>query len=155
MTTSAPVLLTMRIHLYCPQLERYPIGATAPTLALRLPFLTSSDMRYPYDDANWSALDRDCAANACHDIVWDDRRWNATAHCAKVDYRKSTCHRRHCWTPIERAARRLEICRPMGVSASNHEMPRQREEHANAETIQFGSPLVESCSISRIEPTSN
>src|ERR1700722_10586657 len=81
MTTSAPILLTMRIHLYCPQFERCPIGATAPTLALRLPFLTSSDMRYPYDDADWSALDRDCAADACHHIESDDRRWNATAHC--------------------------------------------------------------------------
>jgi hypothetical protein len=33
-------------------------------------------MWYPYDDANWSALDRDYAANACHDIEWDCRRPN-------------------------------------------------------------------------------
>jgi hypothetical protein len=26
-----------------------------------------------------SALDRDCAANTCHDIEWDDRRWNGCA----------------------------------------------------------------------------
>jgi hypothetical protein len=53
-----------------PQLERSPIGATAPTLALRLPFLTASDMEQPYDDLtrNWSALDCDGAGNACDDI---------------------------------------------------------------------------------------
>jgi hypothetical protein len=30
-------------------------------------------------DANWSALDRDCAANTCRDIEWDDHRWNGCA----------------------------------------------------------------------------
>src|SRR6266850_5277226 len=52
-------------------------GATA----LRLFFLTASDMWHPYGDLtrNRSALDRDCAANACHDIEWDDRRWNGCA----------------------------------------------------------------------------
>jgi hypothetical protein len=29
---------------------------------------------------NWSALDRDCAANARHDIERDDRRWNGCAY---------------------------------------------------------------------------
>jgi hypothetical protein len=69
MTTSAPVFLTMRIHLYCPQLERCPIRATAPTLA-RLPFLTTSDMEQPHDDLtrNWSALGCNGAANACDNI---------------------------------------------------------------------------------------
>src|ERR1700687_538857 len=56
-------------------------GATAPAAALRLFFLTASDMWHPYGDLtrNWSALDRDCAANTCHDIEWDDRRWNGCA----------------------------------------------------------------------------
>src|ERR1700704_1879341 len=53
-------------------------GATA--LALRLFFLTASDMWHPYGDLtrNWSALDH-CAANTCHDIEWDDRHWNGCA----------------------------------------------------------------------------
>src|SRR5882672_12395562 len=56
-------------------------GATALAPALRLFFLTASDMWHLYDDLtrNWSALDRDCAANTCHDIEWDDRRWNGCA----------------------------------------------------------------------------
>src|ERR1700688_2793142 len=56
-------------------------GATALAPALRLLFLTASDMWHPYCDLtrNWSALDRDCAANACHDIEWDDRRWKGCA----------------------------------------------------------------------------
>src|ERR1700688_438919 len=56
-------------------------GATALATALRLFFLTDSDMWHPYGDLtrNWSALDRDCAANTCHDIEWDDRRWNSGA----------------------------------------------------------------------------
>src|SRR5882724_9746495 len=56
-------------------------GATALAPALRLVFLTASDMWHPYGDLtrNWSALDRDCAANTCHDIEWDDRRWNGCA----------------------------------------------------------------------------
>src|SRR5216683_7527946 len=65
-------------------------GATALAPALRLVFLTASDMWHPYGDLtrNWSALDRDCAANTCHDIEWDDRRWNGCAsssltHCAR------------------------------------------------------------------------
>jgi hypothetical protein len=38
-------------------------------------------MWHPYGDLtrNWSALDRDCAANTCHGIEWDDRRWNGCA----------------------------------------------------------------------------
>src|SRR3984893_13114116 len=53
----------------------------AMALALRLVFLTASDMWHPYGvvTRNWSALDRDCAANTCHDIEWDDRRWNGCA----------------------------------------------------------------------------
>src|SRR5712664_2132616 len=56
-------------------------GARALAPALRLFFLTASDMWHPYGDLtrNWSALDRDCAANTCHDIEWDDRRWNSCA----------------------------------------------------------------------------
>src|ERR1700736_4147190 len=56
-------------------------AATALAPALRLFFLTASDMWHPYGDLtrNWSALDRDCAANTCHDIEWDDRRWNGCA----------------------------------------------------------------------------
>jgi hypothetical protein len=44
-------------------------------------FSMASDMWHPYYDLtrNWSAHDRDCAANACHDIEWDDRRWNGCA----------------------------------------------------------------------------
>src|SRR5260370_11559180 len=54
-------------------------GSLAP--ALRLFFVTASDMRHLYCDLtrNWSALDRNCAANACHAIGWDDRRWNGCA----------------------------------------------------------------------------
>src|ERR1700747_1745747 len=61
-------------------------GATALAPALRLFFLTASDMWHPYGDLtrNWSALDRDCVANACHDIEWDDRRWNDCAFSAVV-----------------------------------------------------------------------
>src|SRR5260370_5529803 len=56
-------------------------GATALATALRLFFLTASDMWHPYGDLtrNWSALDRACDANPCHDIEWDDRRWNGCA----------------------------------------------------------------------------
>src|SRR5712691_11668858 len=56
-------------------------GATALAPALRLFFLTASDMWHLYGDLtrNWSALDRDCAENTCHDIEWDDRRWNGCA----------------------------------------------------------------------------
>src|SRR3982074_3489129 len=55
-------------------------GATA--LALRLFFLTASDMWHPYGDLtrNWSALDRDYAENTCHDIERHDRRWNGCAY---------------------------------------------------------------------------
>src|ERR1700692_4114902 len=56
-------------------------GATALAPALRLFFLTASDMWHPYGylTRNWSTLDRDCAANTCHDIEGDDRRWNGCA----------------------------------------------------------------------------
>src|SRR3977135_2655157 len=56
-------------------------GATALAPALRLFFLAASDIWHPYGDLtrNWSALDTDCAANTCHDIEWDDRRWNGCA----------------------------------------------------------------------------
>jgi hypothetical protein len=52
-------------------------GATA----LRLFFMTASDMWHPYFDLarTWSALDHDCAANTRHDIEWNDRRWNDCA----------------------------------------------------------------------------
>src|SRR5260370_6531211 len=58
--------------------------ATALAPALSLFFLTASDMWHPYGDPtrNWSALDRDCAAKTCHDIEWDDRRWNGCAFLA-------------------------------------------------------------------------
>src|SRR5260221_12453809 len=56
-------------------------GTTALAPALRLLFLTASDMWHPYGDLtrNWSTLDRDCAANTCRDIERDDRRWNGCA----------------------------------------------------------------------------
>src|SRR6266700_7162875 len=56
-------------------------GAAALAPALRLFFWTASDIWHPYGDLtrNWSALDRDCAGNTCHDIEWDDRRWNGCA----------------------------------------------------------------------------
>src|SRR6266851_7685240 len=56
-------------------------GTTALAPALRLLFLTASDIWHLYDDLTGtrSALDRDCAANSCHDIEWDDRRWNGCA----------------------------------------------------------------------------
>src|SRR6202790_688612 len=56
-------------------------GTTALAPAFRLFFLTASDMWHPYGDLtrNWSAIDRDYAANTCHDIEWDDRRWNGCA----------------------------------------------------------------------------
>src|SRR6266478_2221046 len=65
-------------------------GTTALAPALRLVFFTASDMRHLYCDLTRtrSALDHDCAANICHDIEWDDRRWNGCAfssltHCAR------------------------------------------------------------------------
>ena len=65
-------------------------GTTALAPALRLLFLTASDMWHLYCDLTRtrSALDHDCAANICHDIEWDDRRWNGCAsssltHCAR------------------------------------------------------------------------
>src|SRR5712671_6034879 len=56
-------------------------GTTALAPALRLFFLTASDMWHLYCclTRTRSALDRDCAANTCHDIGWDDRRWNGCA----------------------------------------------------------------------------
>src|SRR6266478_3901877 len=56
-------------------------GTTALATALRLFFLKASDMRHLYCALTRirSALDRDCAANTCHDIEWDDRRWNDCA----------------------------------------------------------------------------
>src|SRR6266852_793226 len=56
-------------------------GTTALAPALRLLFLTASDIWHLYDDLTGtrSALDRDCAANSCHDIERDDRRWNGCA----------------------------------------------------------------------------
>src|ERR1700676_699096 len=54
-------------------------GALATALSLF--FLTASDMWHPYGELtrNRSALDRDCVANTCHDIEWDDRHWNGCA----------------------------------------------------------------------------
>src|ERR1700722_7150021 len=56
-------------------------GATALAPALRLFFLTASDMWHLYCDLTryWSAIDRGCAPNTCHYIEWDDRRWNGCA----------------------------------------------------------------------------
>src|SRR5882757_63207 len=56
-------------------------AATALAPALRLFFMTASDMWHLYCDLtrNWSALDRDCVANTCYDIEWDDRRWDGCA----------------------------------------------------------------------------
>src|SRR5258705_9386197 len=61
--------------------KRRAATALALAPALRLFFLTASDMWHLYCDLTryWSALDRDCAANTCHDIEWDDRRWNGCA----------------------------------------------------------------------------
>src|ERR1700748_3265545 len=57
-------------------------GTTALAAALLLFCLTASDMWHPYGDLTraWSAPVRDCAANICHDIEWDDRRWNGCAY---------------------------------------------------------------------------
>jgi hypothetical protein len=67
-------------------------GTTALAPALRLFFVTASDMWHPCCDLtrDWSALDHDCAANACHDIGWDDRRWNG---CASSSLSYSTARR--------------------------------------------------------------
>src|ERR1700733_3239539 len=56
-------------------------GTTALAPALRLFFVTASDMWHLYCDLTRtrSALDRDCAANTCHDIEWDDHRWKGCA----------------------------------------------------------------------------
>src|SRR5216684_1494694 len=64
-------------------------GATALAPTLRLFFLAASDMWHPYGGLtrNWSALDRDCAGNTCHDIERDDRRWNG---CASSSLSRST-----------------------------------------------------------------
>jgi hypothetical protein len=56
---------------------------------------------------------------------------------------------------IERAARRLKICRPMGVSAANHEMPPAAGRACTRRTYPVGSPLAKNCSILRGAPTSN
>src|SRR3954465_15105782 len=60
-------------------------GATALAPTLRLFFLTASDMWHLYCGLarTRSALARDRAANTCHDIEWDDRRWNG---CASSSY---------------------------------------------------------------------
>jgi hypothetical protein len=51
-------------------------------------------MWHLYDDLTraWSAPVRDCAANICHDIEWDDRRWNGCAY-SPLSYggAESTC----------------------------------------------------------------
>jgi hypothetical protein len=46
-------------------------------------------MWHPYGDLtrNGSMLDRDCAANTCHDIGWDDHRWNGCAS-SSLPYRR-------------------------------------------------------------------
>src|ERR1700733_5536999 len=56
-------------------------GATALAPALRLAFLTVSDMWHPYGNLtrNWSAPGCDCAANSCRGIEWDEPRWNGCA----------------------------------------------------------------------------
>src|SRR3954453_1142520 len=56
-------------------------GAMALAPTLRLFFLTASDMWHLYCGLarTRAALDRDRAANTCHDIEWDDRRWNGCA----------------------------------------------------------------------------
>src|ERR1700722_6725088 len=56
-------------------------GTTAPATALRFLVWTASDIWHPCCDPTpiWSALDPDCAENTCHDIEWDDRRWNGCA----------------------------------------------------------------------------
>src|ERR1700686_2951008 len=56
-------------------------GATAVAPALRLFFSTASDMWHLYCDLarTRSALDHECAGNTCHDIEWDDHRWNGCA----------------------------------------------------------------------------
>src|ERR1700730_2670798 len=56
-------------------------GTTVPAPALRLLFVMVSDMWHLCCDLTRtrSALDRDCAANTCRDIEWDDRRWNGCA----------------------------------------------------------------------------
>src|SRR5258708_3817239 len=62
-------------------------GTTALAPARRLFLVAASDMWHPYCDPTrtWSVLERDCAANACHDIEWDDRRWNGCA-CSSLSY---------------------------------------------------------------------
>src|SRR5882672_6018732 len=56
-------------------------GTTVPAPALRLLFVVASDMWHLCCDLTRtrSALARDCAANTCRDIEWDDRRWNGCA----------------------------------------------------------------------------
>src|ERR1700722_11750598 len=56
-------------------------GTTAPATALRFLVWTASDIWHPCCDPTpiWSALDPDCAENTCHDIEWEDRRWNGCA----------------------------------------------------------------------------
>jgi len=39
----------------------------------------------------WSVLDRDCAANACHDIEWDDHRWNGCAASSRQTEPNEVC----------------------------------------------------------------
>jgi hypothetical protein len=58
---------------------------------------------------------------------------NATAHCAKRTIANPPAIGFIAGHAIERAARHLKFCRPMGVSTANHQMPLQREEYANAD----------------------
>src|SRR6267154_4283253 len=61
-------------------------GTTALAPALRLFFVTVSDMWHPYGELTRtrSAHDRDCAAITCHDIEWDDHRWNGCAFSSRA-----------------------------------------------------------------------
>src|SRR5258707_12827072 len=93
-------------------------GTTALATALRLFFLTDSDMWHPYGDLtrNWSALDRDCAANTCHDIEWDDRRWNS---CASSSLSYGAAHP----LPHTYTFRTEPHCRPRAAVRALHSQP--------------------------------
>jgi hypothetical protein len=86
-------------------------------------------MWHLYDDLtrNWSALDRDCAANTCHDIEWDDRRWNG---CASSSLSYGAAH------PLPRLSKiGVEAHRFMQVSSANREIDAHHVSPEEAGTI--------------------
>src|ERR1700730_5093260 len=97
---------------------------TALARALRSFFLMASDMWHLSRDVTRtrSALDRECVANTCHDIEWDDRGWNGCASsslscsagfvsAAHLNFVHEG-YFRSALRPVHRGALRLRTCGP-------------------------------------------